>query len=286
MKTLIIIFLILLSFTTYGQDIEAIINNIEEINIYHSELRKSLGVRHDNYLNYELLRDNATTQKLIELVYHSNPVVSCYAGLALIEKDYTELDRIFLYYLDSRTSVPTGTQRSDPVSNIFYYAYIQDVTDKKSDIQLFKIDSIIIYHQNSFWSLYKRALENRVYPVSFNDQISDLAFNSDYTLNIANRYAVFYLSNWYRAEYAKEIKIVLVNYLEQDNIKDNGGTAQYYEVVSELIKFNDEEIKQIVSKKLISDTSWTFRTFKERFKLLIEENNLFQYQYDLRRLIN
>ncbi len=84
--------------------------------------------------------------------------------------------------------------------------------------------------------------------------------------------AIFYLCNWYKAEYVNELKKSLVQYLKKTNFKDTG-TTDYYKTVEKLFKFNDPEIRKIVIAKMKKDQFW--ENEKERFKYLLEDNYIY-----------
>ncbi|MGB3181004.1 MAG: hypothetical protein WBB45_06420 [Cyclobacteriaceae bacterium] len=63
----------------------------------------------------------------------------------------------------------------DYLSSEFYHRFWGKTEDKRMNPALLKPDSLIIYHRKPNWLLPTRALENRVYPKTFNQRIAILA---------------------------------------------------------------------------------------------------------------
>jgi len=261
-----------LAFTTFlfSQSIEEIVNCFILRNEVDYEYIRAGGSVYPKFL---LLQKSATTDQLIELTHHNNDVVRCYAGWALIDNKYPNLPRVFSSFLDKDGVVDTRNIDQvypDQISSLFYHRYWNLVDDKvkSSDSLLFILDSIALYNSNSCWLIISRALDNRIYPKPFRNQIEYLAFKKH------NLDALFYLSNWYKAEYYEKLKPGLTEYLLKTEFKKVGVT-QYYQVVNELFKYNDSKIDSIIVNKLRSDKHWQFE--KQRFIDLLNEH----YIYDI-----
>jgi hypothetical protein len=253
-----------------GQTIANIVDKISEINEVQSEHVGVAGQPSENYMNFEKLKEIASINTLIKLTEHKNPVVSCYASWGLIDKGYTELPSIFSKYLNSEEKVVTLNGciiSEDELSSEFYHRFWNKTIDKKLNLTLQKLDSLILYDSEPNWLLLKRALENRVYQKQYRRRITSLAFVQGY------EDAIFYLSNWHKAEYRQDIQTALLKNLKNNNFKDAGTTA-YFKTVAELLKFNDDDIKEIVVKKLRKDRHWEYE--KEKFKFLLDQYYIYQ----------
>jgi hypothetical protein len=249
-----------------AQHIDKLVDKIKAVNEVHHEGIGFGGIRSEQYENYIKLSAADTTQ-LVKLTDNENGVVACYASWALIDKSYNDLPGILSKFLNHDKNVMTFSgciKMTETLSSQFYHRYWNSVANemRATDKTLFMMDSIILYHENPNWLLTLRALENRLYPRSFNRQIEVLAFEK------TNRDAIFYLSNWYKAEYAEQVKLAWVKYLRETEFK-NVGVTPYYDVVAELLKYKDDSIRSIVIEKLKKDKHWQCN--KTKFNLLLQE---------------
>lgn len=271
----IAIILIFLTQIVCGQNIDSIVSKIAKIDEVQYEFIGLAGKASENYSNFLNLKKNTDNETLLKLIDHKNPVVSCYAGWALIDKDYQNLPSIFSKFLKSDKSVRTFSGciiSENNLSSEFYHRIWGKTEDKKSNQLLETLDSLIIYSNNPDWLLLTRALENRVHPKEYNNQIANLAFKENY------KEAIIYFSNWYKAEYKEQIQKALLKYLKRTNFR-SVGTSAYYNIVDELLKFNDNEITDLVIEKLKKDRHWEYS--KDKFKYLLEEYNI--YESDLKK---
>jgi hypothetical protein len=271
MKKIVLLFFILITLKSlYSKTIDEIVNGFISAKMVQYEHIGRGSTKSELYQDYKLLVEMASVEKLLELSTHENPIVRCYAGWGLIDKKYENLESVFEDFLNNDAKILT--QRNDildddKLSDEFYHRYWNFVENKSEDKMLFNLDSIILSNQNADWLLISRALENRIYPRSYHKQIEHLAFDQhDFS-------ALFYLSNWYKAEYKEQLKIGLVEYLKSTNFKDVGVTP-YFQVINELFKFNDKEIEKIIVDKLRKDTQWKFE--KQRFLDLLNDNSLYE----------
>jgi hypothetical protein len=276
MKRLIIL-AITLSFCRFlnSQTVNEIINTFISTNEVQYEYIGHGSVKSPAYQNFLLLKKTAGTDKLIELTNHNNPVVRCYAGWALIDNKYSELPTVFKSFLDNDSEVTTFTldmKDKDKISVEFYHRYWNsvEILKRSSDLLLLKLDSIALYHPKSEWLLILRALDNRIYPKKYDRQIEFLAFNK------CNRDALFYLSNWYKAKYVDRLKKGFTDYLQKTEFKKVGVT-QYFQIVSELLKFKDESIDSLILNKLRHDKHWQFQ--KQRFIDLLQDYSIYESDF-------
>ena len=280
-KLLTILFSLLTITSGYGQeqqDLSGIINKIQAINELQYENVGIDGAASDNFKNYLELKHKANTEQLIKLTDNPNAVVTCYASWALIDRSFNDLPSILIKFLNKDRDVSTfrGCIKStNPLSSEFYHRYWNSIDEKlrPTNKTLFTLDSLILYDDKSYWLLTLRALEDRVYPTSFNKRIEYLAFTK------ANKDAITYLQNLHDKTYDEKIKQALIKYLQQTNFSDVG-VSPYFETVSELLKYNDEKLKDLVIVKLKNDTFWTMN--EERFLSLLKEYNI--QTADIKRL--
>lgn len=278
MKALFIVQLSLffLSITNLkAQSVNQIVKSFIKADEVHSQ-RISIGYESPVYKDFERLTEIASMEELVELTQHPKPVVQTYAGWALIAKSYEKVPEVFSYFLNHDKEVNTyvgDIKDKDNLSSEFYHRYWNSIetASREQDNTLFKMDSILLYHPNPDWLLILRALENRIYPRKFHPRIEYLAFKK------LDKNALFYFSNWYKAEYRDQLTTGLIQYLQETNFKDVGVTG-YYEVIRELLQFRDDHIKAVVIEKLRVDKHWEHE--KKRFIDLLMDNSI--YETDLR----
>ena len=267
-----LIYFLLLSGFLYSQSVDEIVKRFVATNEVQYEYIGFGSTKSKLYQDFLTLTKIANNNELIKLTNHSNAVVRCYAGWALIDKKYPRLESVYQSFLDNDAEVTTysiDTKDKDYISSEFYHRYWNsiDFKDKATNSILFKLDSLTLFSPNSDWLLILRALENRIYPKTYNNQIEFLAFEKN------NKDAIFYLSNWYKAEYVDKLKPALIKYLQSTDFK-NVGVTPYYQVIEELLKFKDEEIEQIIVVKLRKDKHWEFE--RQRFVNLLHDNSIYE----------
>lgn len=261
-----------LAFKAPPKKLSDIVKRIASINEVQSAHIGAAGIESDNYKNYLELKRIATTDDLLNLTDNQNAVVACYASMALADKSYPDLRTVFLKFLshDRKVSTLSGCIKSkDNISTELYHEYWNNVDDKAkwSDKILLQLDSIVLYHDNSYWLLMTRALENRVYPASYKKRIEELAFN------YGNRESLFYLCTWYRADNYESIKRALVTYLKKTDFSKTG-TTDYYRTLDELLKFRDSDIETLIIQKLKKDKHWKYE--EKKFKSLLDDYSIYE----------
>jgi hypothetical protein len=247
------------------EGLPGILDSIRAINEVQYEHVGIVGIESENYKNFLALA-TIDTLTLLRLTGDTNAVIVCYAGWALIDQSYPNINAILVKFLTNDKVVRTLNgciESQDLLSNEFYHRYWNrvDESKRKNDRTLFHMDSTILY-SNSYWLLTLRALENRIYPPSFNKQIEHLAFDE------TNRDAINYLIKWQRNQYKDKIKISLLKYLNETDFI-NVGVTPYFETVDELLKFNDAGITEVIVRKLKKDTHWKYE--EEKFLSLLEK---------------
>ena len=256
--------------SVYGQSVKQIVNKISKIDEVQYEHVGIAGILSENYINFENLKKKADIDTLLKLSENENNVISCYAIWGLIDKKYSDILSILAKYINSDKKVKTfnGCIKSeDNLSNEVYNRFWNKTTNKVENKTLMSLDSLIIYNNKPYSFLLSRALKNRVYPKIYNQRIAVLAFDKE------NKDAIFYLSNWYKAEYINQIREALIKYLNNTDFK-NIGINTYYETINELLKFNDDKLVTIILEKLNKDKSW--KPAEEKFKFLLYHYSIYE----------
>ncbi len=138
----------------------------------------------------------------------------------------------------------------------------------KIDRTMRKIDSLAFVKNDTFLRI-ENALQKRVVPEVFRSKIEYWAFEKK------NKSALRYLSKHYKAEYAPRIKAILLNELNSTTFKSNT-IEEYYELISDLLAFDDFETKTAIKNKLKKDRSWKKQS--KRFFILVDAENDFFFQ--------
>lgn len=161
-------------------NLSEIIDQIKRVNEVQEQYIGEAGHESENYKNYIKLIKSSDTQQLLNLTDHENEAVASYAGWGLISTQYNKLPELMNKFLRANKEVATFAgcvKGNEPIADVFYFKYWNLVNDKKraTDKALFEMDSLIIYSDKADWVLLMRALENRVYPESYNQRIKYLA---------------------------------------------------------------------------------------------------------------
>lgn len=271
------LFILLLIFSfveqLQSQTIAEIVNRFKTAKELEFEDVGLASTKSELYQDFLKLVRLANAGTLIKLTKHESPIVRCYAGWGIIDKKYPNLAEVYVSFLENDINVDYATLDMgdrDKISSLFYHRYWNKIDYKKkaTDKILFTLDSISLYNPHSNWLLITRALENRIYPYSFNKQIEYLAFNKK------EQSALFYLSNWFKAFYVNRLKAAFISYLNTTSFK-NVGADIYYNVVNELLKFKDVNINKIIIKKLQRDKHW--ECDKKRFEDLLSNYGIYEY---------
>ena len=273
MKKITTFILVLISINQLNsQTIEKIVKNIEKVNIIQNETIGSTENKSENFINYELLKSKASIEELVKLTNHKNSVVNAYSTFALIEKSNKKFPEIFTKFLNNDKTANTRSgciESEDKISSEIYHFYWNSLkqNERENDEILLKIDSITLYNKNSDWLLILRALENRIFPMKFNSQIEYLAFEKQ------NENAIFYLNNWYKAEYKEKLKKTFLDFLKNTNFKEEGN-QKFYEIIVELFKFNDYLVNEEIKNKLKIEKDWINE--KSKFENLLQKYGIYE----------
>lgn len=268
--TFLTIILLLLFNLVWSQDTDKIIKRFIQADEVQYEFVGYL--KSELYQDFEKLRDNSDLEYLVELTAHKNSIVKCYASWALADRDYPQIDEVLKSFLakdDTFTMHTADMKDFESLSVSLYHRYWNRLNpqEKEKDEKIQKLDSIILYSPNTDWLLTLRAFDNRIYPRSFHPRIEELAFDEH------NQSAIFYLSNWYKAEYHQELKTALIEYLNKTEF-ENVGVGEYYQVILELLNFRDEKIEAVVVNKLRTDFHW--ENDRQRFISLLHDHSIYE----------
>lgn len=265
--------IVLTSNFCFGQsrDLKGLIDSISFINIIEYEYVGFASEESKNYKNFLKLKEYATTEELVQLTKSSNSTLACYASWALADYSYSDLKSIFKQFLIENRRAKTFSGCiliENYISSVLYHRYWSriDVNNRKNDKILQELDSIILFSDSVYWLLLTRALENRIYSEPYKTKIEEFAFEKGYDE------AIFYLSNWHKAEYYEKIKVALIRYINDTDFSTTGIT-NYYKAVDELLKFKNNEINEIVIKKLKKDKHWEYN--KEHFMYLLSMYSIY-----------
>jgi hypothetical protein len=88
-----------------------------------------------------------------------------------------------------------------------------------------------------------------------------------------NKSAIFYLSDWYKAEYHEELKTALIEYINKTEF-EKAGVGTYYQVIFELLSFRDEKIEAVVVNKLRTEFHW--ENDRQRFISLLNDHGIYE----------
>ncbi len=236
--------------TTRQQQLNNILKDIKAVNEVHCEGVGIAGEKSSQYSNYESLLKAAKTSELLELTKVKNAVVNCYATWALIERRFSGVAAIFSKYLHDDKAITSFcgcTKQQSVLSQEVYFRYhLKKDHDEKT---MNTMDSLVLYSANSGWLLIHFALESRIYPPTYNNRLEQLAFKQ------LNTDAISYLNKQYGKKYQLQIRLALLSYLERTDFSKTG-TSDYFDVVSKLLKYRNDNINKAVLKKLKNDTHW------------------------------
>lgn len=270
MKKLLLIVLIFFTISSCSQNIDDIVCEISDSEVFEYQYISIAGFESSLYKKFIELSKKATNDQLEVLLYHENPVVTCYASWALIEKEYDHLSKVFKMLLDDDRTVKTFSGciiDQESLSDIFYYRYLNSLKDKEiKENVLFELDKIIIGLEKPDNLLLNKALENRHYPNEFKDVIYNLGFEKNY------KEAIFYLCNWHRSEYNYELQLFIIEKLKKTEFKGSNSST-YYKYLDELIKFKNTDVYEFILHKYRTDKPHIDEI--ENFKKLLERNNIF-----------
>lgn len=132
---------------------------ISYLRSYNELEYKHLGItgrESDLYKQYEWMSEHTSIEELIDLVHDSNTVVSCYAGWALIDKNYEKLFEIYKYYIDNGKSILThsGCIAMPLNTSTIFYDHYKNIKSFRN-IKNVQMDSLTEMYNKADALLYK-----------------------------------------------------------------------------------------------------------------------------------
>lgn len=244
-----------------------IITDISLINTYQTGILAKGQTTAQNFNNYKKLEKEASEKELIDLTDNKNDIVSLYSSIILLNKNFENIDKVFLKLLDKNKTVETEDGcivESSKAYIPFYRKYFYSLNDENvvDNKLLKKMDSLIIYHKNANDEILQQVLSNRLYSSNFNTQIEKLAFVEN------KESAILYLSKWYKAKYKEQLQPEIIRLFKQDSLN----AFFYKKYLQELLSFNNAANRKIIINKLKKDTTWKIDEFE--FYNLLQRNGI------------
>lgn len=227
--------------------LKEVVLKISKINGYENGVLAKGQIKSANFENFKELKSLASNKDLVLLTKNKNNVVALYAAIALSERKYSDIDKVFLDFLKNRklkVETQDGCDFSKEIIAVpFYKNYL--FSEKKEEKLLRKLDSLVLYN-TSEEALLGYAFENRLYPNHFKKQIEKLAFVNK------NKDALLYLSNWHKVDYNQKLQVEFKNLLNKDSLN----YYQFETYIKELVNFKNQSNKEFILQKLKEDTIW------------------------------
>lgn len=231
------------------QHLRKTVTKISAINIYENGILAKGEQRSANFENFLKLKEIASKDELLSLLDNDNKTVSVYASIALVEKKPKLVDQIFQKFLHVKTKVHTqygcivGDQNpAEPL----YRKYTSSLTlnEIRDDVMLKKLDSLIIFDQNSPESLLQEAFRYRIYPKNYRKRIEILAFKYH---KIS---AINYLDQWHKGDYSIPLQKELSALIENDTLLSINKTM----FLARLLSFKNPANKKVILNEIKRDT--------------------------------
>lgn len=183
------------------------------------------------------------------LLDNKNKAVAIYASIGLLEKEPKSIDTIFQKFLNLNAKAHTrygciiGDQnRAEPLYRKYFASL--DQNEKSDDAMLKKLDSLIVFDQNSPKSLLQEAFRYRIYPKNYRKRIEVLAFKHH---EIS---AINYLNYWHKGDYSIPLQKEFISMIENDTVRDVNKTM----FLAHLLSFKNPSNKKIILNYLKTDT--------------------------------
>ena len=251
-------FVIISAGVSFSQTVntDSLIADIVEVGEVHHERIGRAGSLSEQYQRYKKLSGSLSLEDLLQLTKHKNAAVRVYASWALIDHKKPDITGVFKDFLNDTSQVLSFSnciKSRAPVSSEMYHRYWNGLKRSKAkDQTLITMDSLIIFASDSDWLLKYRAFNNRVYPASYLPRIEALAFRE---IDIQ---AINYLYELDLKRYSKRLESALMAHLQKTEFRTRGLTP-YYEVVEQLLKFQNADLLPTIKEKLVKDKFWEHR---------------------------
>lgn len=247
-----------------------IVKQISGINTYETGVLAKGQAKSENFENFKKLAEAASDNELLSLLNNKNKTVAVYASVALLNRKPELLEDIFHKFLNFKSTIHTqngciiGDQNpAEPLYSTYYRSL--NFKETRTDAKLFKLDSLIIFNQNSPESLLQEAFRYRIYPKSFTKRIEILAFkNHDLS-------AINYLNKWNKGDYSDLLQKEFISIMRNDSLSIN--KKKY---LIDLLSFNNVENKEFIINYLKKDTisSDDFEVIRK-----LNDNDIFDVEY-------
>lgn len=231
------------------QHLRKTVTKISAINTYENGTLAKGEQRSANFENFLKLKEIASKDELLSLLDNDNKTVSVYASIALVEKKPELVDQIFQKFLHAKTKVHTqygcivGDQ--NPAEPLYRkYASSLALNEIRDDVMLKKLDSLIIFDQNSPESLLQEAFRYRIYPKNYRKRIEILAFKHH---KIS---AINYLDHWHKGDYSIPLQKELSSLIENDTLLSINKTM----FLARLLSFKNPANKKVILNEIKRDT--------------------------------
>ncbi len=201
------------------------------------------GSKSDEYQRFQKLKSIASDEELKNLINHENPIIRTYSYLSLIERNLIKPSIAFedaLEINETFSEMNADQMLSSDICTEIYFDRLNNYinselgvkSDKSmsSDLEMKRMDSLILYKLDDYHLLHFVALKGKVYNQMFNDRIVELALEFD------NPSAIFYL-NRNKIE-VDELK--LRESLNRVIDKNNIGTEPIIKLKKILIELNEK----------------------------------------------
>ncbi|AXT59289.1 hypothetical protein D1816_02640 [Aquimarina sp. AD10] len=288
-KLLNVLFVLTFSFC-FSQTSTQLIDSIIKVNEFHTECTGPGCWKSKQYLNWEKLKSKLSTDEIVELSKHQNPVIRTYAATELIQTSKYPLSKILNFELTKPALIETldgclgdyestssviyneywnkirfealeGTSNNDSIKNLVMSKKV------KADIEMKKTDSIIIFSKNKVDPLlYGKALSNRTYSRGYNSRILELLLN----------YNDFVAFNYLNKHYPKEYDLQFRTYFKTKFLDAKFETEnEIYDLlgfIDFLVESEDSDLKKIAINKLKKDDSW--KAEEDWFMKSLEKNGI------------
>ncbi len=242
---------ILIFFFSIGQINAQTIDELVEKLSKESRISTAFGFtggQTEQFKTFKKLVKIATVEELVEFSNHSNPVVACYAGWGLVDKNYNHLELILSNFLKrkERIEITKGCIGAySTISESLYLEYFNKVSrfseKTKTGSQLFKLDSLILFDKNVSENLLNHAFRNNVFEDKFLDRIKFIAFEQKKFV------ALKYIFNNHRNCCEERLITELIESLDDWFLNKN----IYKETFNILLSFDNKEIRKSTFLKLV-----------------------------------
>ncbi|GAA5086729.1 hypothetical protein GCM10023210_08900 [Chryseobacterium ginsengisoli] len=287
MKLFLSLFLFGLSFTSFAQTKDQLIQSIIDYNVLDSDCIGIACSKSPQYENFQKLKKMISKEELLELSKHQNPVLRTYIQIELINTGH-DVPKILSYELSRNDTIDTQDGclgNFDLTSEIVYKTYrgkvllgsITKNDDEKTiqvkikkaieqDSTMKILDSIMIYSDQELSNYrYLYIFENRKFDVKDLPQIEKMAFKKN------NFFAFKYLiSN--NPEYQSKIENYLQNDFINANFESYNKAGHIEAFIKYLLETNKNEYKNIAIDKLRKDKSW--KEFSHFMEGILKEHHI------------